>query len=434
MHHHHIQRHHHHVTPAKPVAQVNTVIPLRKVTIRNQEVLDAVAGLPRKHLGHAYYHSILKPDPLVPKRDFTTGRGFASTPQPLPRFEGNENCTFTIKIPRVHLTDVSREEITSRRAVWGTDIYTDDSDVIAACIHQGWFKGAWPEGIDESLLGLELNEDGVVQPTPSTDEIWTKPSPAGPTDVPKNRDLHVTILVLPLLNKYGSITRFGIRSREWGGKYDGYSSVHDGLSFMIESIQWIDGINGEEGRSGQTRRDIISQQLRDAEMEAAEALEDLILNGSGTKPQFEESFERGGEPGPGERVGDIRGIGTHSWWKKANGMHKEKAKGKGKEGEVPPVVEKANDATLVEESSRDVEQEQERRISRVTELMIANANASDGQVAHGPEALVPVAAEAATATDIQYAEIKRESVVDERVNDNVINSVPDQDTDMDTTL
>lgn len=433
MHHHHIQRphHHHHVTPAKPVAQVNTVIPLRKVTIRNQEVLDAVAGLPRKHLGYDYYKSTLNPDPLVPKRDFTTGRGFASTPKPLPRFEGNENCTYTIKVPRVHLTNISREEITSRRAVWGTDIYADDSDVIAACIHQGWFKGAWPQGVDESLLGLELNEDGAVQPAPSLDAIWTNPPPSGPADVPRNRDLHVTILVLPLLNKYGSITRFGIKSREWGGKYDGYHSVHDGLSFMILSIQWIDGVDGEEGRGGHTRREIRAQQLRDAEIEAAEALEDLVLNGSGAKPQFEESFERGGDPGPEERLGDIKGIGTNSWWKKANGVHKEK--GKGKEVEVVAVAENLNGGPPEEAGSEEAERDQERRISRVTELMIANANTSEGPAVSMPEAAIPTPAEAASEAPAHDTEIKREGATDER-RTSAVDGVPDQDTDMDTTL
>jgi hypothetical protein len=428
MHHHHIQRphHHHHVTPAKPVAQVNTVVPLRKVTIRNQEVLDVVAGLPRKHLGHDYYKSTLEPDPLVPKRNFTTGRGFASTPKPFPRFEGFENCTYTIKVPRVHLLEISREEITSRRALWGTDIYTDDSDVIAACIHQGWFKGAWPQGVDESLLGLELNEDGAVQPTPSIDAIWMQPPPSGPADVPKHRDLHVTIVVLPLLNKYGSVTRFGIKSREWGGKYDGYHSVHDGLSFMILSIQWVDGVDGEEGRSGHTRREIRAQQLREAEIEAAEALEDLVLNSSGKKPQFEESFERGGEPGPEERLGDIRGIGTNSWWKKANGVHKEKSKRK--EVEAVPELVKASGRTVVEEGSGEAERDQERRISRVTELMIANANTSESVLPARTEAPV-----SAVADESQSTEIKREGATDERPT-SAVGGIPDQDTDMDTTL
>lgn len=398
-HHHHIVKHQPHTPAAKtpPPTKVNNIIPLQKVTIRNQAVLDSVAELPRKHLGHAYYHSALKPDPLAPKRDFSTSRGFASTPQPLPRFEGNENCTFTVKVMRAYLDHKSREEITIRRAVWGTDIYTDDSDIIAACIHQGWFKGAWPAGVDEDLLGLEVTDEGTIHVFRSPDEIWTKPSASGPADVPKNRDLNVNILILPLLDKYSSVTRFGIRSREWGGKYDGYHSMHDGLSFMIQSIQWVDGVNGVEGRSVHDRRELFAQEQREADLEAAKTLEELVLNGNGSgKPQFEESFERGGV-GPEERRGEIRGIGMGSWWKKPNGVHKKGPSGSeaisaaeepnGSPPSALPVpsgavetVEAAQELELQEPEEtqeRDVQQEQSRRISRVTELMIANANWSE---------------------------------------------------------
>jgi len=298
---------------------------------------------------------------------------------------------------RTYLDHKSREEITIRRAVWGTDIYTDDSDIIAACIHQGWFKGAWPAGVDEDLLGLELNENGTTPVLQTLDEVWTRPPPSGPADVPKNRDLNVNILILPLLDKYSSITRFGLRSREWGGKYDGYHSVHDGLSFKIQSIQWVDGVDGMDGRSVRDRRELLVQQQREADLEAAQALEDLVLNGNGNrKPQYEESFERGGD-GPEERMGDIRGVGMGSWWKKPNGVLKptppapEAIPAANPEdtnrSHPPPVpapsevvqsVEAPPEPEPQQEPARAQEREQSRRISRVTELMIANANSADG--------------------------------------------------------
>lgn len=125
-------------------------------------------------------------------------------------------------MPRIHISNTSRQEITSRKAVWGTDIYTDDSDVIAAYIHQGWFKGQWADDVDIDLLGLEL-DDG---PPESPKDYLDKPPRRGPMDVPKKRDLHVTVLVLPKLEKYSSTTRFGIRSREWGAKREGRQSLH----------------------------------------------------------------------------------------------------------------------------------------------------------------------------------------------------------------
>lgn len=313
---------------------------------------------------------------------------------------------------RAYLDHKSREEITIRRAVWGTDIYTDDSDIIAACIHQGWFKGAWPADVDEHLLGLELAEDGTLPIFQPLDEVWTKPPPSGPADAPKNRDLNVNILILPLLDKYSSVTRFGIRSREWGRKYDGYHSVHDGLSFMIQSIQWVDGVDGVEGRSIHDRREIMAKEQREADLEAGKALEELVLNGNGNgngKPQFEESFERGGDGPEANGLGDIRGVGMGSWWKKPNGVRKKKpstssaeavstpaAAGEQEMNGAPPpllptpteVVESVEAPQEPEppahvpelEQGQDRQQEQSRRISRVTELMIANANSSEGPI------------------------------------------------------
>ncbi|KAE8448779.1 hypothetical protein EG329_008781 [Mollisiaceae sp. DMI_Dod_QoI] len=325
LHHHHVPRPHvhHHVTPTKPV---NTVIPIPKTTINNQAVLDSVSNRPRNHLGHAYYKSTLSATSHTVKRDRASDRGFASTPHPLPRFEGKENCTFTIKIPAVYLGDKSREEITSRRALWGTDIYTDDSDIIAACVHQGWFRGAWGSDIDVSLLDLDIELDGhgAVQAPIDIDALITSPPPTGPMHIPEDRDCHVTILVLPLLQKYGSLTRFGMKSREWGAKHDGYQSTHDGLSFMIKSIRWVKGVDGEEGRNGKERRTIFDHQLNDQDMEEEEAWGDFFHGGNGSSrqspnsPWFKESYERGSER-------PVRiGTGTGSWWKSANGANKGK--------------------------------------------------------------------------------------------------------------
>ena len=360
LHHHHVPRHHHHhVTPVKPVPASNPIIPLPKTTIRSKAVLDAVAHLPRNHLGHEYYKSVLKPArrSTVDKDD----RGFASTPAPLPRFEGQENSTFTIKVPRIYLGDASREEITSRRAVFGTDVYTDDSDVLAACIHQGWFRGAWNKDVDVDLLGLEIDApaNGAVNGRDYENDVLTEPPPRGPMHVPKKKDLHITVLVLPALEKYASTTRYGMKSREWGGRHDGYKGVHDGLSFMINSIQWVDGVDGNEGRTGASRRKIMAEELDGAELEAEQAWGPLLVNGNGTngsETHAEESFERGGDAMDGvETTGDIKAIGTNSWWKQPNGAPKEEEKER--EPEVQAEVDK------------------EKEIERVTERMIENANA-----------------------------------------------------------
>ncbi|KUJ13499.1 Rxt3-domain-containing protein [Mollisia scopiformis] len=327
LHHHHVPRPHvhHHVTPSKPV---NTVIPLLKTTIHSQVVLDSVSNRPRNHLGHGYYRSTLSASSSTVKRDRMSDRGFASTPHPLPRFEGKENCTFTVKIPAVYLGHKSREEITSRKALWGTDIYTDDSDVIAACIHQGWFRGAWAPDVDVSLLDLdiEVEGNGAVQPPVDDDALITSPPATGPMHVPERRDCHVTVLILPLLQKYSSLTRFGIRSREFGAKHDGYQSIHDGLSFMIMSIRWVKGVDGEDRENGKERLSIFGSQLNDQELEDEEALGEFFYRGNGpfrksdTSSWFKESYERGSDR-------SVRmGMGTANWWKGTNGKDKSKDK------------------------------------------------------------------------------------------------------------
>ncbi|KAH7407220.1 histone deacetylation protein Rxt3-domain-containing protein [Cadophora sp. MPI-SDFR-AT-0126] len=381
VHHHHVPRHHHHhVTPAKPPPQTNTVIPIPKTTIRNKAVLDSVAHLPRNNLGHGYYKSTIKPGRTSVKRDLTPGRGFASTPEALPNFEGSENSIYTIRIPRIHLGQISREEITRRRAVWGTDIYTDDSDIIAACIHQGWFRGAWSDDVDVSLLDLVIDassKNGDVQKPINLDETLTAPPPTGPMEVPENRDCHVTILVLPALEGYASLTRFGIKSREWGVKRDGYQGIHDGLSFMIASVKWVKGVDGQEARSGNARSKIFSQQLNEQELDDEAAEAEFLLNAPVGHGRFEESDVRSG----------FTGIGTKSWWKGSNGTKKGKEKQPSKEPDSkisPPVepkdvlgAERGHNGEPQPDSaiSRPADvNEQQQQIDRITERMVANAN------------------------------------------------------------
>lgn len=381
------------MTPAPKPA----ITPLPKVTIRSKAVLDSVSHLPRSHLGHDYYQNSLGPDPHRSSRR-TSQRGFASTPRPLPRFEGQENSTFTIKVPRMYLTPEIRAEITSRKAVWGTDIYTDDSDAIAACIHQGWFRGEWDEDVDTSLLGLELKEG----PPDSPKSYLTEPPCKGPMHVPTNRDCHITILVLPLLEKYSSTTRFGLRSREWGGDRDSYQGVHDGLSFMIMSVRWVGGETNEGGKV--MKRKLLLESEREAEREDEAFFSRIGTNGlPNGNTDIPESFERG-EPSGFPR--DIKAVGMKSWFKASAATRKkktapivpavpavpaapvaEKEKEPEKAEEVQATKPREEDVVMeTEEKAPEKEKEAEKPeqkeevkektvIERVTERMIKNANA-----------------------------------------------------------
>jgi hypothetical protein len=198
-----------------------------------------------------------------------------------------------MKIGKEHLVPAAREEITARRALWGTDIYTDDSDVIAACIHAGWFRGEWPDDVDVSLLGLDegysvsdvrglfgaQGNSFKQAKLPSYHEtsdltILSEPPKNGPMPVPENRDLHVTLLILPRLEKYASTTRFGIKSREFGGQLGDEEShqraVHDGLSFMVIGIRWLtNGAAAQNRLRGKARRERIRKALAEVALTPA---------------------------------------------------------------------------------------------------------------------------------------------------------------------
>ena len=280
--------------PSKQAAVTSAPIPKPKKRVASQAVIESVADRPRKHLGDVIYKVQLKPAGPHPPN---VKLGFASTPVPLPRdrIADNENSTLTVKVPRAHLTPLAREEITSRRALWGTDVYTDDSDVVAACIHSGWIRGEWGEDVDPDLLDLRKPTSKSRAAPASTEdphqEMLTAPPPTGPVHVPAGRDLHVTVLILPGLEKYAGSTRFGISSREWGGVYNGHRAEHDGISFMIWNVRWVDGAAPQSRLRGKARRDRIHKAM-------SEILRSQIVN---VKEKDTKKAERNGETG-GEQV------------------------------------------------------------------------------------------------------------------------------------
>ena len=252
--------------PSKPTPVTSAPVPKPKNRVASQAVIESVADRPRKHLGDVIYQVQLKPaGPHPPNAKL----GFSSTPIPLPRdrIADNENSTLTVKVPRAHLTPLAREEITSRRAIWGTDIYTDDSDVVAACIHSGWIRGEWGEDVDPDLLDLRKSTSkaqsraGPASADDPHQDVLTAPPPTGPVHVPPGRDLHVTVLILPGLEKYAGSTRYGISSREWGGVYNGHRAEHDGISFMIWNVRWVDGAAPQSRLRGKARRDRIHKAM-----------------------------------------------------------------------------------------------------------------------------------------------------------------------------
>lgn len=96
--------------------------------------------------------------------------------------------TLEIRIPAEHITTTNRQVRGSQ--LWGTDIYTDDSDLVAVLMHTGYYR-----------------------PTA------TPPPPA-------IHELRATIRVLPPQDSYTSTLRNSVRSRAWGAA--------SGCSYQVE--------------------------------------------------------------------------------------------------------------------------------------------------------------------------------------------------------
>jgi Histone deacetylation protein Rxt3 len=260
-HHHH---HHHHQTKkeggenGQGPREVPPPFKKLKLTIESDKVLTAASSHARRHLDTVSYTS-------TATSSLKEIDGVTLTPTPLPHYSEDEiNCTVTVQIPRFYLEDARREKITRHRAVWGTDVYTDDSDVLAAAIHAGWVKGKWGEDIDEAfLLGLsnipeagkkakKISKDdekakleAAAKAGKKGDDLSITERPERPVTPPAGHDAQITVILLPRLEKYRSLARNGLKSRKWGKN-------HDGLSFKLEKLTWVEGLG--EPRTGAERR------------------------------------------------------------------------------------------------------------------------------------------------------------------------------------
>ncbi|GAB7337562.1 hypothetical protein MBLNU457_g2875t1 [Dothideomycetes sp. NU457] len=273
-HHHGVHAHHHH--HAKP-----HTVNAPELTVHDKALMQSIEKLPRKHLGSALYSTALS---MASNKKTINDIKFAfdTTVLPIPRFEGKANCTFTVRVAREYLqmsdSDVSTseeiagglEEICRRRALWGTGIYTDDSDVVAAAVHSGWIRGDFGEFNDDirNLLDQEQREDSTLG---DTTMLYEKPKE--PIRIPPDLDMHVTVLLLPALQEYNSTVMHNLRSRSWGPD-------HDGMSFKIHSIEFVDEPRhtrfAERGSKGMKKR---IKEEHAARQDAAETLLGLMNGG-----------------------------------------------------------------------------------------------------------------------------------------------------------
>lgn len=227
-----------------------------KKMVKINTVASQVLRKPRRHLGSYKY----EPEILVPEgsNQVEADSEICIKPKLLPSFSGVDdlNCTYTMQISKTWLQERERRVICSSRGLWGTGIYTDDSDPVAAAIHMGWIKPAFNSSVDENLLQRIVQDQNPKIEIPKE----LKP-PAQPLDVGKGKDLKITCVVMPQLEAYAETARFGIRSRNWP---EGAENIaHDGVSFSILKVEIVD-IGPEErriGRTGQNKRARLRAQM-----------------------------------------------------------------------------------------------------------------------------------------------------------------------------
>ncbi|KAI3617578.1 hypothetical protein CBS9595_003487 [Malassezia furfur] len=125
----------------------------------------------------------------------------------------------------------------ARRKLWGTDVYTDDSDVLAMCVHAGWIEAPHIPHVPEWLGGggTSAVSKAWVQLTDRQERamghVRRGASPStSPHGMPLTCDLSVTLRIAPKLILYKGCHRGGIKSRSWG-------NTHDGVSLVVESVE-----------------------------------------------------------------------------------------------------------------------------------------------------------------------------------------------------
>ncbi|KAK5119281.1 hypothetical protein LTR85_007637 [Meristemomyces frigidus] len=295
-------------TPDLSRGNKRTKTPTLNVTSR--KLLEEAASKPRKHLGSQLYTTELTQSSNA-DTSLDAKIKFVSKMKPIPYFEGKDNCTYTVRVPRYYFTSSEQsggvdgpsalEEICKHGQLWGTDAYTDDSNVVAAAVHSGWLKGDFGEH-NNDLVDICDNdsdaEDGPEDIAETPTNLTSKPRKPvrPPAEYP---DVHITLLVLPPLESYASSTQHHVRSKEW-------KKAHDGMSFMIHSVEFVD-----EGAAGRyVERGVAARKQRMAIEEAKrrEAAAGLLMfaNGIGaddeaTKIQQEARSKRD-RPGTTQRV------------------------------------------------------------------------------------------------------------------------------------
>lgn len=125
-------------------------------------------------------------------------------PRPfLPQFPSSAiGSLVTVRVSGKHWRNVSLTPRYQNNEIWGTDVYTDDSDPLLAMRHCGL-----------DIDNVHNNEHELMR-TPGN--LHNPDNVQAPEDLPQDFYIDVTLILLPPLQRYYSLQRHGIASRQWG--------------------------------------------------------------------------------------------------------------------------------------------------------------------------------------------------------------------------
>ncbi|SCU97508.1 LAFA_0G11782g1_1 [Lachancea sp. 'fantastica'] len=206
--------------------------------VNSQPVLDLVRrklGKPHRHLGRLRYDpwKVGRLESTTPENPQDSNFPSAvintellSPPPFLPAFGfANINALVTVDVRFEDLVNAQKSQLSStnlrinNNELWGSQLYTDDSDPILALLHSAVFTSSDVDG--QNILQELRTPANLENPQNVKGEI-------PPANTPY--DVKIDLLLLPPLQYYGSTVNGNIRSRSW-------NTSHDGISYGIYAIE-----------------------------------------------------------------------------------------------------------------------------------------------------------------------------------------------------
>ncbi|KAH3683747.1 hypothetical protein WICPIJ_005266 [Wickerhamomyces pijperi] len=220
---------------SKPAVQEKQKFVKREVKVNNADVLEYASKFPRKHLGSIIYTPTPTKETHKQLRDFqdieiSEDEKTRIVPL-LPELNTYINSIVTVRIPSFQIIDLLNNENYNKRAIWGTDVYTDDSDILLVLKHNGFLP------TQDSEVEQLIPNEGSVKSTPgnllNTQNIQQNVSNFKHFLNIIGGDIHVDLIILPRLTTYKGIFRNGLNSRDW-------ETGHDGVSFALFGVRYGD--------------------------------------------------------------------------------------------------------------------------------------------------------------------------------------------------